>query len=84
MAGEWARVKGTVAGLWPVFLATFAAGFATAFGPPRAAPPRAGAPPLGPFRATEGMAPGPAYLLQHSAPNAVNGVHTDYIISSAP
>ena len=32
MAGEWARVKGTVAGLWPVFLATFAAGFATAFG----------------------------------------------------
>ena len=42
------------------------------------------APPLGPFRATEGMAPGPACLLQHSAPNAVNGVHTDYIISSAP
>jgi len=32
MAGEWARVKGTVAGLWPIFLATFAAGFATAFG----------------------------------------------------
>ena len=32
MAGEWARVKGTVAGLWPIFLATFAAGFAAAFG----------------------------------------------------
>lgn len=25
-AGEWARVKGTVVGLWPVFLAVFAAG----------------------------------------------------------
>lgn len=32
MAGEWARVKGTVAGLWPVFLAAFAGGFAAAFG----------------------------------------------------
>ena len=27
VAGEWARVKGTVAGLWPMFLGTFAAGF---------------------------------------------------------
>lgn len=30
LAGEWARVKGTVAGLWPVFLGVFAAGFALA------------------------------------------------------
>ena len=28
VAGEWARVKGTVAGLWPLFLGVFAAGFA--------------------------------------------------------
>lgn len=27
VAGEWARVKGTVAGLWPVFLGIFCAGF---------------------------------------------------------
>ena len=27
VAGEWARVKGTVAGLWPMFLGTVAAGF---------------------------------------------------------
>ena len=27
--GEWARVKGTVAGLWPLFLGVFAAGCAT-------------------------------------------------------
>ena len=26
VAGEWARVKGTVAGLWPLFLGVFAAG----------------------------------------------------------
>lgn len=26
--GEWARVKGTLSGLWPVFLCVFAAGFA--------------------------------------------------------
>ena len=32
VAGEWARVKGTVAGLWPVFLGVFAAGFSVAFG----------------------------------------------------
>ena len=31
VAGEWARVKGTVAGLWPLFLGVFAAGFAVAF-----------------------------------------------------
>jgi len=30
VAGEWARVKGTVAGLWPLFLGIFAAGFASA------------------------------------------------------
>ena len=30
VAGEWARVKGTVAGLWPLFLGVFAAGFAAA------------------------------------------------------
>ena len=30
VAGEWARVKGTVAGLWPLFLGVFAAGFASA------------------------------------------------------
>ena len=28
--GEWARVKGTVAGLWPLFLGVFAAGAAAA------------------------------------------------------
>ena len=28
--GEWARVKGTVAGLWPLFLCVFAAGAAVA------------------------------------------------------
>ena len=28
--GEWARVKGTVAGLWPLFLGVFAAGVSTA------------------------------------------------------
>lgn len=28
VAGEWARVKGTVAGLWPLFLGVFAAGVA--------------------------------------------------------
>ena len=28
--GEWARVKGTVAGLWPLFLGVFAAGAAVA------------------------------------------------------
>lgn len=27
VAGEWARVKGTVTGLWPMFLGIFAAGF---------------------------------------------------------
>ncbi len=32
IAGEWARVKGTVAGLWPVFAGVFAAGFSTALG----------------------------------------------------
>ena len=32
VAGEWARVKGTVAGLWPVFLGVFMAGFSVAFG----------------------------------------------------
>ncbi len=30
MAGEWARVKGTVVGLWPLFVGLFAAGFALA------------------------------------------------------
>ena len=30
VAGEWARVKGMVAGLWPLFLGVFAAGFAVA------------------------------------------------------
>lgn len=29
-AGEWARVKGTVCGLWPVFACAFALGFALA------------------------------------------------------
>ena len=29
VAGEWARVKGTVAGLWPLFLCVFAAGAAS-------------------------------------------------------
>ena len=29
-AGEWARVKGTVMGLWPMFLGVFVAGFALA------------------------------------------------------
>lgn len=28
VAGEWARVKGTVAGLWPLFLGVFATGIA--------------------------------------------------------
>jgi len=31
VAGEWARVKGTVIGLWPLFLGVFAAGFSIAF-----------------------------------------------------
>ena len=30
IAGEWARVKGMVAGLWPLFLGAFASGFALA------------------------------------------------------
>ena len=30
VAGEWARVKGTVAGLWPLFLGVFAAGVSLA------------------------------------------------------
>ncbi len=30
VAGEWARVKGTVLGLWPAFLAVFACGFSLA------------------------------------------------------
>lgn len=30
VAGEWARVKGTVAGLWPLFFGVFAAGVSTA------------------------------------------------------
>ena len=30
VAGEWARVKGAVLGLWPLFLGVFAAGFACA------------------------------------------------------
>ena len=29
-AGEWARVKGTLLGLWPVFASVFASGFAAA------------------------------------------------------
>jgi hypothetical protein len=29
-AGEWARVKGMVSGLWPLFLGVFAAGFSVA------------------------------------------------------
>ena len=31
VAGEWARVKGTVFGLWPLFICIFAAGFSLAF-----------------------------------------------------
>jgi len=31
VAGEWARVKGSVIGLWPLFLGVFAAGFSLAF-----------------------------------------------------
>jgi len=31
VAGEWARVKGTVAGLWPLFLGVFCVGFSVAF-----------------------------------------------------
>ena len=30
VAGEWARVKGTVLGLWPAFLGVFAVGFSSA------------------------------------------------------
>ena len=30
VAGEWARVKGTVGGLWPLFLGIFATGFSAA------------------------------------------------------
>ena len=30
VAGEWARVRGTVLGLWPLFLGIFSAGFAVA------------------------------------------------------
>ena len=30
VAGEWARVKGTVVGLWPLFLGVFAIGFSVA------------------------------------------------------
>lgn len=30
VAGEWARVKGTILGLWPLFLGIFATGFAAA------------------------------------------------------
>ena len=30
-AGEWARVKGTVFGLWPLFLCAAALGFSVAF-----------------------------------------------------
>ena len=30
VAGEWARVKGTVLGLWPLFLGVFACGFSAA------------------------------------------------------
>jgi hypothetical protein len=29
--GEWARVKGTICGLWPLFLSVFALGFSLAF-----------------------------------------------------
>ena len=29
-AGEWARVKGMVYGLWPLFLGVFVAGFSVA------------------------------------------------------
>lgn len=32
VAGEWARVKGTVFGLWPMFVCVFVAGFAMALG----------------------------------------------------
>ncbi len=31
VAGEWARVKGTVLGLWPAFLGVFACGFSVAY-----------------------------------------------------
>lgn len=31
VAGEWARVKGMVSGLWPLFLGVFASGFSLAF-----------------------------------------------------
>jgi hypothetical protein len=31
VAGEWARVKGMVSGLWPLFLGVFASGFSAAF-----------------------------------------------------
>jgi hypothetical protein len=31
VAGEWARVKGMVSGLWPLFLGVFASGFSVAF-----------------------------------------------------
>jgi len=31
VAGEWARVKGTVIGLWPLFLGIFSTGFSLAF-----------------------------------------------------
>ena len=30
VAGEWARVKGMVMGLWPLFLGVFACGFSVA------------------------------------------------------
>ncbi|MCR5413596.1 MAG: NERD domain-containing protein [Kiritimatiellae bacterium] len=49
VAGEWARVKGTVVGLWPLFLGLFIAGFAAAvcvaalgFAPADIASPTAG------------------------------------------
>ena len=32
VAGEWARVKGSVFGLWPMFVCVFAGGFALALG----------------------------------------------------
>lgn len=32
MAGEWARVRGSVLGLWPLFLGVFALGFSAAVG----------------------------------------------------
>lgn len=32
IAGEWARVKGTVAGLWPLFIGVFLLGFSIALG----------------------------------------------------